>query len=76
MSKGKYHSLPLSISGIYYSHDRDEVPLINDILEFSRHLSIEEFFQWLFEVERFFEYKAISERKKVKFVVRKLKRSA
>ena len=25
MSKGKFHFVPLSISGIYYSHDRDEV---------------------------------------------------
>ena len=30
----------------------------------------------IFEVERFFEYKDISERKKVKFVVRKLSGSA
>ena len=44
MSKGKYHSLPLSTSGIYYSHDMHEVLLENDFLEFSGYLNIEEFF--------------------------------
>ena len=34
------------------------------------------FFKWLFEVERFFECKDITERKKVKFVARKLRGSA
>ena len=37
-----------------------EALLKNDFLEFSGHLNIEEFFQWLFEVERFLEYKDIS----------------
>ena len=76
MSKGKYHSLPLSISGMYYSHDMPEALLKNDFPEFSGHLNIEEFFQWLFEVERFFEYREISDKKKVKFVALKLKKSA
>ena len=76
MSKGKYHSLPLSISGMYYSHDMPEALLKNDFPEFSGHLNIEEFFQWLFEVERFFEYIEISDKKKVKFVALKLKKRA
>ena len=76
MSKGKYHSLPVSISGIYYSHDMPEALLKNDFPEFSGHLNIEKFFQWLFEVERFFEYREISDKKKVKFVAHKLKKSA
>ena len=76
MSKGKYHSLPLSISGIYYSHDMHEALLKNDFPEFSGHLNIEEFFQWLFEVERFFEYRDISDKKKVKFVAHKLKKNS
>ena len=76
MSKGKYHFLPFSTSRICYSHDMHEALLKNDFSEFSGHLSIEEFFQWLFEVERFFKYKDITERKKVKFVVHKLKGSA
>ena len=76
MSKGKFHSLPFSTSRICYSHDMHEALLKNDFSEFSGHLSIEEFFQWLFELERFFKYKDITERKKVKFVVHKLKGSA
>ena len=76
MSKGKYHSLPLSTSGIYYSNDMHEALLKNDFPEFSGDLNIEEFFQWLFEVERFFEYRDISDKKKVKFVAHKLKKSA
>ena len=76
MSKGKCHSLPLSTSGIYYSYDMHEALLKNDFPEFSGHLNIEEFFQWLFEVERFFEYRDISDKKKVKFVAHKLKKSA
>ena len=75
MSEGKFHYVPLSTSGIYSSHDRDEVLLINDFLEFSGHLNIEEFFHWLFEVERFFEYRDILDRKKVKIVACKLKGS-
>ena len=73
MTKGKFHFVPSSTSGIY---DSQEVPLIIDFPEFSGHLNMEEFFKWLFEVERFFEYKDITERKKVKFVVRKLRGSA
>ena len=76
MSKGKYHSLPLSTSGICYSHDMHEALLKNDFPEFSGHFNVEEFFQWLFEVERFFEYRDISDKKKVKFVAHKLKKSA
>ena len=76
MSKGKYHSLPLSTSGIHYNHDMHEALLKNDFPEVSCHLNIEEFFQWLFEVERFFEYRDISYKKKVKFVAHKLKKSA
>ena len=76
MSKGKYHSLPLSTSGIYYSNDMHEGLLKNDFPEFSGDLNIEEFFQWLFEVKRFFEYRDISDKKKVKFVAHKLKKSA
>ena len=68
MSKGKYHSLPVSISGIYYSHDMPEALLKNDFPEFSGQLNIEEFFQRLFEVERFFEYREISDKKKVKLL--------
>ena len=59
-----------------YIHDRDKVLLINDFPEFSVHLNIEEFFHWLFEVERFFEYRDISDRRKVKTVACKLKGSA
>ena len=76
MSKGKYHSLPLSTSGIYNSNDSNEALLKNDFPEFSGDLNIEEFFQWLFEVERFFKYRDISDEKKVKFVAHKLKKSA
>ena len=76
MFEGKFHYVPLSTSGIDYIHDRDEVLLINDFPEFSGHLNTEEFFHWLFEVERFFEYKDISDRKKVKTVACKLKGSA
>ena len=65
MSKGKYHSLPLSTFGIHYNHDMHEALLKNDFSEFSDHLNIEEFFQWLFEVERFFEYRDISDKKKL-----------
>ena len=57
MSKGKYHSIRLSSSGIHSNHDMHEALLRNDFLEFSVHFNIEEFFQWLFEVERFFEYR-------------------
>ena len=68
MTKGKFHFVPFTTSGIY---DSQKIPLIIDFPEFSGHLNIEEFFQWLYELERFFEYKDIIERKKVKFVVRK-----
>ena len=76
MSKCKYHSLPLSTFGIHYNHDMHEALLENDFPEFSCHFNIEEFFQWLFEVERFSEYRDISDKKKVKFVAHKLKKSA
>ena len=65
MSKGKFHFVSSATSGIYDSH---EIPLIHDFPEFAGHLNIEEFYQWLFGVEIFFEYKDISQRKKVKFV--------
>ena len=74
MSKGKYHSLPLSISGMYYSHDMPEALLKNDFPEFSGHLNIEEFFQWLFEVERFFEYREISDKKKLSSLLSSLRK--
>ena len=73
MSKGKYDYLPLSTSGIHYNHDMHEHLLKNDFLEFSGHLNIEEFCQWLFEVERFFEKR---DRKKVNFVAHKLRKNA
>ena len=75
-SKGKYHYLPLSTSGIHYNHDMHEALLKNDFPRFSGHLNIEEFCQCLFEVERFLEYRDISDRKKVKFVAHKLKKNA
>ena len=56
MSKGKFHFVPFATSRIYDSH---EIPLIINFPVFASHLNIEEFFQWLFEVERFLEYKNI-----------------
>ena len=56
-----------------------EALLKDDFLEFSGHLNIEEFYQKaieLFEVERFFQYRDISDKKKVKLVAPKLKKSA
>ena len=76
MSKGKYHSLPFSTFGIYYSHDMHEDPLKNDFPEFAGQLHIKEFLDWLIEVESFFEDQNIPGRKHVKFVSRKLKGSA
>ena len=40
MTKGKFHFVPSSTSGIY---DSQEIPLIIDFPEFSGHLNIEEF---------------------------------
>ena len=76
MSKGKYHSLPLSTSGIHYNHDMHEALLKNDFPEFSGQLHIKEFLDWLIEVESFFEDQHIPKKKQVKFVSRKLKGSA
>ena len=48
MSKGKYHYLPLSTSGIHYNHDMHEGLLKKDFPEFSGHLNVEEFCQMAF----------------------------
>ena len=76
MSKGKYHSLSSYTSGLHYSNDMHEDLLKNDFPEFSGHLNIEEFLDWLMEVGRFFEDRNIAKKKQVKFVCRKLKGSA
>ena len=59
--------------GYQYCHDSHEIPLIIDLAEFDGQLNIEEFLDWIFEVERFFEYRDIPERKLVKFVALKCK---
>ena len=46
MTKGKFHFVSSTTSGIYDSH---EIPLTNDFPEFSGHLNIEEFFNGFFK---------------------------
>ena len=55
------------------SDDRLKSPLVVEFSEFSGQLNIEEFLDWLIEVERFFEDRNIAKKKQVQFVCRKLK---
>jgi hypothetical protein len=47
-----------------------------DLPSFNRHLQIEDFLDWVMEVERFFDYMSIREDRKVKLVAYKFKRGA
>ena len=57
MATCKFYSIPKTLLsstfGNYDRHDRDESLLIRDFPEFDRQLNIEDFLDWIFEVERF-----------------------
>ena len=80
MSQGKVLSNPQHLfsctSRNHGSDDRLKCPLVVEFSEFSGQLHIEEFLDWLIEVERFFEDRNIAKKKQFKFVESKLKGEA
>ena len=57
MSKGKFHSIPqILFSYTSMNHDSDNrlrCPLVFDFVQLDGHFYIEEFLDWLVEIERF-----------------------
>ena len=79
-SQGKVLSNPQDLfsctSMNHGSDDRLKCPLVVEFSEFSGQLHIEEFLDWLIEVERFFEDRNIAKKQQFKFVESKLKGEA
>ncbi|KAK1261225.1 hypothetical protein QJS04_geneDACA019084 [Acorus gramineus] len=57
-------------------HNSRDFRINIDLPSFNGHLNIEEFLDWLAEVERFFDYMDIPEERKEKLVAYKLKGGA
>ena len=59
-----------------HNEDRQDYRMKIDLQNFSGNLKIEDFLDWLAEVERFFDYTKIPEEKQAKLVAYKFKGSA
>ena len=70
------YSTSTSSRANYDSDDRPDYRMKIDLPQFNGQLKIEEFLDWLAEVERFFDYTKITEEKQAKLVAYKLKGSA
>ena len=80
MIESKVCSIPqTSFSASSSNHDNDdrlECPSKIDLPYSDGHMDIEQFLDWLVEVERFFEHAQIAEVRQEKLVAHKLKASA
>ena len=70
------YSTSTSSRANYDSDDRPDYRMKIDLPQFNGQLKIEEFLDWLAEVERLFDYTKIAEEKQAKLVAYKLKGSA
>ena len=59
-----------------YERDSEDFKLKVDIIFFSGNLNIEEFIDWIEEIDKFFYYKEVPEEKRVKLVACRLKGGA
>ena len=77
MSEAKFPKISFSYTSS--NHDSENwlrCPLVFDFAQLNGRFYIEEFIDWLVEIERFFESGCIAEKKQVKFVESKLKGKA
>ena len=59
-----------------YERDGGDFRLKVDILFFSSNLNIEDFIDWMTDIDRFFDYMEVLEEKRVRLVAYRLKRGA